>query len=252
MKILICLPAYSTVHEDTVKGIEECLHYHQNDDTLDFDVSMSQAADLTSVRNFLLNEEMSFKEHQDPIPGYDYFLLVDSDIGFHVTDVLRLLRVDVPICCGAVPDRLFPEKIIAGHFKKMPDGTKIPGITGDSLTKKTKGIFFADWAGACFMLIHRAALRQIPYPWFHQGILEYGEDRFVAAEDMGFAVQCKKGKIPIVVDTEMTLKHHGRGDSGYIPFEEVFKRFRDIKAAKSLAKVPTEDIDESDMGFSVG
>jgi hypothetical protein len=202
MKLRICLPFYERISEPTRLGVQECLGYPH----FQWDIKCLQSSRIAVARNSCLNDGLSENEHQDPVPGVEYFLFVDSDIGFHLKDVLALLTREVLIVSGAYIRQGDPENLCAGNWKEG-----IPGNANQWLPSfGTKGLLEVGFFGAGFLLIHRDALSTMIYPWFHEVTVRKNGTATILGEDQVFCRAAAVHKIPCLLDADVRVRHLGR------------------------------------------
>ena len=209
LKVQICLPVYNEIHPGTVRGIRACL---QSPVALgvDFHLSMIQSSNICHARNFLLNEDRSFKYRQEPLEGFDYFLFVDSDISFTLADAMKLLSHRAPVVSGLYFEKSEPMKSVAGFWELDEKSEPIRGKKGDTLAAGIKGAVEVDYVGAGFLLIARQVLGELHYPWFNQVpcTVPGTAEELPIGEDMGFCIGCNEAGIPILCDMDAKLGHH--------------------------------------------
>lgn len=202
MKIRICLPFYESISEPTRQGVRECLAYSH----FEWDIKCLQSSRIAMARNHCLNDGRTEEERQKPVAGVEYFLFVDSDIGFHLADVLSLLTREVQIVSGAYIRQGHPEELCAGFWK---DG--IPGPAVEWLPAYgTKGMQEVGFFGAGFLLIHRDALATMLYPWFHEVTVRKDGVATILGEDQVFCRGAASHKIPCLLDADVRVRHLGR------------------------------------------
>jgi hypothetical protein len=224
LKIQICLPMYNEIHPGCVRGVRDCLQASAKLG-IDFHVNMIQSSNITHARNFLLNDGKSQSSKQEPIPGYDYFLFVDSDMGFSVEDVAQLLSLRTPVASGLYLEK-GTGKSLAGFWERDDFENPIFGVKGDTLAEGIKGTTEVDWVGAGFLLIARAVLCELTYPWFHQNTINGPEGVRLIGEDFGFCLRCNEAGIPIVVDCDVKLDHYPTRLTDYFDAMKYFSRIK--------------------------
>lgn len=217
LKVQICLPVYNEIHPGTVRGIRACLQ-SPSDLGVDFHLSMIQSSNICHARNFLLNEDKSFKYRQEPLEGFDYFLFVDSDISFTLADAMKLLSHRTPVVAGLYFEKSDPTISVAGFWELDEKKEPIRGKKGDTLALGMKGVCEVDYAGAGFLLIARQVLSELQYPWFNQVPVssERMGEELPIGEDMGFCIGCNEAGIPILCDLDVKLGHHPSRLTDYV------------------------------------
>lgn len=200
LTIRICTPFYSEF-ESIKPGIRECLEY----DKIKFVFEPRQGTYLYSSRNSLLNDGKSQLKKQSAIPGFDYFLFVDSDITFTLDNVLKLISHDKDI-------------IASPYFAHKDNGTyyvgdfyeNAPGRIKFNYSKFEKGLKTVGYAGTGFMLIKASVLSVMTYPWFEPMLLDLGECAEVMGEDVSFCVKAKKFCFDVFCDFDNPVGHRLR------------------------------------------
>lgn len=147
--------------------------------------------------------------------GFDETMWIDSDIVFDPDDVQRLRVADTPIACGIYPKKLRRE--LACH---LTEGTKSVQFGKDG------GMLEVKYAGTGFMLVKRAAYREIEsqlklpvcnsafgrtmIPYFQPMVVEHDGGHWYLAEDYAFCERARKCGLHIYADTRVRLRHAGR------------------------------------------
>lgn len=207
MRIRICLPFYDRISDPTRAGIEECLEHKK----LHWQIRAIQSSRITTARNRCLNDGISIAQKQPPAEGVDYFLFVDSDIGFRLSHVLALLAHKKDIVSGAYTLQGRPEDYAAGSW--------LNGFFGGeqiTLTTDDHGLKKVEWIGAGFLLIHRSALNRISYPWFHESLVLFSDGSVtMPGEDQTFAQKAAEAGFVVWCDCDTRVRHIGRKPSQF-------------------------------------
>lgn len=201
MKVRICLPFYERISEPTRAGVQECLAYPH----LEWEIKCLQSSRIAWARNCCLNDGESEAEHQEPVAGVEYFLFVDSDIGFHLGDVLNLLALDRHVVSGAYIRQGDPENLCAGNWENKRPGGAVTWLP----TATPHGLHVVDFTGAGFLLIRRDLLSKMTYPWFHEVTVRQNGIATILGEDQVF---CRDAALhaPVVLNTAVRVRHLGR------------------------------------------
>lgn len=200
MKIRVCVPFYSEF-EFAKSGLKECLKCSE----IEFSVEPRQGTIISRLRNSLLNDGKSKKVSQSPVSNFDYFLFVDSDIGFTLDNVLKLLSQDKEII--ASPYLCHDNN---GTYQCGVFYSDQPGNIKYRYTIYEKGTKEVDFVGAGFLLIKRSALEKIEFPWFREMLLEVGQDADIIGEDIGFCLNARKSGLKVYCDFDNPVKHNLR------------------------------------------
>jgi hypothetical protein len=235
IKVQICLPVYNEIHPGCIRGLKECLKSDPASG-VEFHLNMIQTSNVMYARNFLLNAGKSIAVKQEPIPGFHYFLFVDSDIEFTKAQVMKLLSHRAPVVSGLYFEKEIPDKAVAGFWETTHEapGDPVFGVKGQTLAKGVKGMAAVDFVGAGFLLIAREVLCDLPYPWFHQDII-YGTDGAdndgarIIGEDFGFCLRLGEANVEILVDCDVVLRHH---PTRLPDFYDAFRYLSNIKLGR--------------------
>lgn len=204
MRIRLCLPFYESISEPTRQGVRECLTYPH----FQWDIKCLQSSRIALARNHCLNDAKTEEEHQEGVPGVEYFLFVDSDIGFRLADVLALLTREVPIVSGCYVKQGDPESLCAGHWKGGIPGNAVEWLPARE--SAGKGLQEVGFFGAGFLLIHRPVLAKLPYPWFQEVTIRKDGIATILGEDQAFCRSAQLHEIPCLLDTDVRVRHLGR------------------------------------------
>ena len=125
---------------------------------------------------------------------YEYYLCLDSDIGFTVDQLQKLIDHNLPIVSGAY--------------------VKNGQITGGWLEDRTvrwikdgSGLHAVDWVGCGFLLIKREVLEKMPAPWFQFIEERRGENYITYSEDVWFCKKARELGYNIYIDLDCRLEH---------------------------------------------
>lgn len=159
------------------------------------------------------------------LEGCEGTLWIDSDIGFQVEDVLRLLSHDLPIVCGIYPQK--GKRTLASHL--------LPG-TKELVFGAGGGLVEILYAATGFLYVRRDVYltirEQTPLPTcntrfgrptipFFQPLVipdnrprreDEGDDpsaTWYLAEDFAFCERARRCGYHIMADTKIRLRHYG-------------------------------------------
>jgi len=206
MKIRVCIPFYSEF-EATKNGLLALKEFGG----IEFDIVARQGSSIGYTRNSLINDLASIKICQTPAKGYDYFLMVDSDISFTLDDVLRLISHEKSICCAPYTMHSNPKLYSVGYFK-----TGKPGFIDTMASVSVTGFHRVDWSGAGFMLIKREVFSKMRYPWYRHNMVKISEtEQDETGEDIGFCMGARNAGIDIWCDFDIKIKHTDRNKKSF-------------------------------------
>lgn len=193
MKILIAVPTFESIEPDTFKSIYGLNTYGH--ETL---FNFVRGYDCAKARNEIVKETLR--------DGYDYVLMVDSDIVLPSDAIMRLSDPLVDICLGVYPRK----RTITGETELFHKGFKdfnernnisILEIQNGDDRIEVKG------GGMGCAFISARALRAMSFPWF--SYVTY-PDGSVLSEDLDFCCKVTKAGIPIFADTRVRCGHIGK------------------------------------------
>jgi hypothetical protein len=160
---------------------------------------------IAESRNAMINLRKSNAIRQ-PLPEqFDWYITLDTDIGFTIDHIKKLLSFNQPITGAAYPDRVNSEAYVGGWF----EGTK--GIRGDFVRKGASGMVKVDWIGMGLCCIRRDVFETMPYPWFdfiRVPYTENGESCVVrTGEDIGFCLNAYRCGYEVYMDCDCVVEH---------------------------------------------
>ena len=159
---------------------------------------------IASLRNSLINNNISAKVKQGLLGPYSDYIFIDDDIGFALRDIEILLDLEKDIVGGVYPMRKYKHQGQGGYFKKGCIGIfdrHLPYLN-------KKGTEIVDFIGAGFLKISRNCLKEIAYPWFRQELIKLpNECAELTSEDSGFCINAKRCGYDIYATYETNLVH---------------------------------------------
>ena len=201
MKIKICTPYYNVIHDETISSIDSL-----NDSGIEFEWVKCQGTLIAEARNALVNNAKSTMKWQQITDDFTHILCLDADISFENSDLLRLLKYDLPIVSGAYDDRMHPGNYCSGWYEK------VDGNMGKFLPHSSTGMVEVDWVGAGFLLIKKEVFEKMPYPWFRHEWIHYDDNgvhhQCQSGDDLSFCLQAKKYGYKIFCDCDTVVAHH--------------------------------------------
>jgi hypothetical protein len=150
--------------------------------------------------------------------GFQWVLMLDSDVIPPNDAVLRLLRHNLPVVSGLYCRRSPPCAIPV----MIKDGQWVTKFPANALIE-------VDYVGAGCLLINRSVLEKLPPPaghpgkrWFHWKVDARGHEDTAGclSEDFVFNRRCKlELGIPTMVDTSIVCRHVGSAQATIGRFE---------------------------------
>lgn len=189
MKILIAVPTFETITPETFKGIYDIDHCGHE---ADFD--FVKGYDCAKARNVIVREALD--------GGYDYTLMIDSDVIVPPDTLELFLDSLVPICFGIYPHKN-TSKSEAEIFKPETQNYEKRFLYSE-LTEpriKVKGAGF----GCAF--ISTEVFRKMPYPHFQYVAHSNGA---YLSEDLYFCSIARQMGYELWADTRIRCKHLAR------------------------------------------
>lgn len=147
------------------------------------------------------------KEIKKDVNNVDYFLLVDSDIGFDVSHVEKLLKRDKDIISAAYGKNL-------ADMNNKNQNVFVSGLWGENvgilkywICNKEKGLKKVDWCGTGFLLVKSTVFKKLEHPYFSYPIINISENwKDYASYDIGFFIKTNE-KFEAWCDCDCEVKH---------------------------------------------
>lgn len=173
---------------------------------LDIYVAKVQGSEIPFARNACINENKSSLCRQN-IKGFDYFLALDSDIGFSPQDIINLINRKLPIVSGLYPFKHKRDQAVAGYFNILGQVDNARHIK-----MSESGLKKVHWFGGGFILISAETFSQLEYPWFRNEVFSFYDkqgqrNQILSGDDVGFCINAHKCGIPLYVDCDCKLQH---------------------------------------------
>lgn len=192
--IRVCIPFYSEF-ETCKPGLRELNKFKGK-----FEICLRQGTQIADSRNSFINDNKSNKIKQDPL-NYEWFLFIDSDIGFNKSDVDRLLEHKKEIVSLPYKTHKNPGVYQCGYF------TNIQGNIRERISIEEKGLKEVDFCGAGMLLVNRSVFCKIDFPWFKDYTLIVGDQANHVSEDLAFCVSAKRAGYKIYCDLDYPVYH---------------------------------------------
>ena len=148
-----------------------------------------------------LDKSHAKKQHFD----FDYFLSMDADMAFDISNLERLIAHNLDIVSMAYVGRTdaLCNYIMAGSWSSTP------GIShmDNWIPVYEHGIIKCDWVGMGACLIKKAVLEKMEHPYFRHSVIDNGESANEVTEDWGFCIAAKNAGYAIYVDCDNRAAH---------------------------------------------
>lgn len=191
MKILIAIPTFETITPETFKSVYNIRRNPNHE--LHFDYV--KGYDCAVARNKIVKKVLD--------GGYQYVLMVDSDIIVPENVLECMLENPVDVCFG-----LYPHKNTKSGYAeifKPKDGDFKERFTYEELKDQTR----VDVKGGGFgcVLIKSELFYYMPYPWFQ--FISYTNETFLS-EDLYFCDNAKRAGFKLQADARVKCGHLAR------------------------------------------
>lgn len=194
MKILLEIPTFENIEPDTFKsvyGLDKCGH--------DVLFNFVRGYDCAQARNAIAAEALT--------DGYDYVLMVDSDIILPSDALAHLLNPEAEICLGVYPRK----RTFTGQTELFRTGQQdfndLNNLSVEEIESLRKaGIHRLEIAGGGMgcALIRTEVFRRIPFPQFLYITYPNGD---VLSEDLAFCCEAVRKGCRIYADTRVRCGH---------------------------------------------
>lgn len=206
MDIRICIPfshdfdaAKSGLRDLKIKGKAKRKDVIEYDGYI-FDIEPRHSGpDMAKMRNSFITD----LKGKVPL-NYDYWMFIDSDIIWKIEDLIALLKHEKDVICGPYLGRS-----VSTYCTGMWSINY--GVAQKMFGPQERGLKIVDFTGAGFLLVSRAALLKLSYPYF-RGVLYKDADGGMEqlSEDYGFCAMCREQNIRIWCDFDLNLQHKPR------------------------------------------
>lgn len=204
MRVLIAVPTFETIAPDTFKAIWDM------DRPCDCDFEFVRGYDCATARNRIAQKSID--------GGYDFVLMVDSDITPQADALACLLEHDVDMVSGFYLHRSLNGDGTdrADVFKlTAPDGSAHFNYTSESryevgeiaeLRESGENLVEIHGCGMGISLVRTSVFGNVKFPWF-SWINYPGAARNLLSEDLFFCEALRKAGIPRYMDTRVGCGH---------------------------------------------
>lgn len=137
--------------------------------------------------------------------------LVRAALGMTGWDALLWIDGDTSCALGVVEGMLAADKeIIGAGYPVRGDPRRMDAVVGGVYPRADyRGLTEADWVGGGLLLTSRAALEQIPKPWFRNRMM--GEYWDQTPEDIGFCQHAREQGLEVWLLGIDGVTHHDMG-----------------------------------------
>ena len=191
MKILVAVPTFETIAPETFKAIYNIRRNHD----IDVDFDYVKGYDCAIARNKIVKKVIE--------GGYNYVLMIDSDI-IVPDDVLeKMLEYPVDICFG-----LYPHKNTKDGYAevfKPKDGDFTERFKYDELKGQVRVAVKGGGFGC--VLIKSEVFMCMMYPWFQY--IAYSNETFLS-EDLYFCEKAMMAGFKLEADARIKCGHMAR------------------------------------------
>ena len=190
MKILAAVPTFENITPETFKSI-----YDLDKENHDVDFEYVRGYDCPTARNNIAQMALD--------GGYDYVLMVDSDVVIQ-KDALKILTEPLTtIVLGCCPRKNGSD----GRIEIYRQGTFsfTDFYTYDTLPEE-KRISIKGGGFAC-VLIKTSVFRELPFPWFRYVTYDDGSS---LSEDLYFCLKATEAGYMVEADTRVRCGHLAR------------------------------------------
>jgi len=192
IKILVAVPTFETINPETFKSIYEL----EKTDDIELYFDFVKGYDCAIARNRIIEKTLN--------NGYDYVLMVDSDIIVPKNTITDLLSDNVPIVLGCYPRKSNPSKFELFKLGK-PDFTDEQRFTVEEVLNNEDHLVPIKGGGFGCVLIKSSLLHKLTYPYFRYVI--YESEKAFLSEDLYFCVKVLNQNISIYSDNRVICKH---------------------------------------------
>lgn len=189
-RILIAVPTFETISPETFKSI----YGIQSEHILAF--NYCKGYDCAMARNRIARESLD--------GGFDYVLMIDSDIIVPSNLLDYLLEIPEAVCVGVYPRKNTTEQqteLFDFTEKDFTQRFTYPQL--DEFQKKAPRIHIKGSGLGC-ALIDVNVFRQLPFPWFKYVTYNNGD---VLSEDLYFSHELLQHNIPMSADLRVRCGH---------------------------------------------
>ena len=192
MRVLVGVPTYGPIEPECVESLmnmARCGH------EVGFRVQ----------RGYLIDAERNAIARAAVDGGFDYCLMVDSDIVLPVDALANLLDPQADVVLGAYREKRFMDRgrYLNVHRHTPTDYVLESCMTAEELDCPWPRVTVKGGGTGCLM-VSVAALRALPEPWFE--FVEYGNGECLS-EDLYFCEKARANGLTVWADTRVRCGH---------------------------------------------
>ena len=191
--VLVAVPTFETISPETFKSIYGLVRPEGVAVQFDF----VRGYDCARARNLIAQEAINF--------GFDYVLMVDSDIVLPADALVRMLADPVEVCLGCYPRKCTTNGVF--ELFKLDQKDYVKTFSFDEL-KELSGKVEVKGGGFGCALIRVDVFRVLPRPWFRYVEYTTGD---VLSEDNYFCGLATAAGLKVYADTDVMCGHAIRG-----------------------------------------
>lgn len=208
--IQVGIPSYSgKLFPETWETVKALSAY---EGTVSFNVFIvPQCYSSAEGRNYAVSLKNRLKKQTF---AFDYFLSMDADNSFDVSQILMLLDRDKDIISAAYPIRRSAlgktiNRLVASNWKNGQ-----PGIAGTEnyISDTVRGLHRVDMVGLGCCLIRKKVFESMIYPYFRNNVIDEIRDGIeysgLGSDDVSFSVNVAKYGYSIFLDADVIVNHH--------------------------------------------
>ena len=196
MRVLIAVPTFETILPDTFQSIWDM------EKPCECDFRFVRGYDCATARNKIADAAID--------GGYDFVLMVDSDMTLPRNALTDLMSHDVDVASGWYLRRSV-DTMQTNAFRLHDDGGRAyygyphkSAYSADEL-RGMDGPVRVHGTGMGCCLIRTTVFRRLPYPWFDW--VNYADRHGMLSEDLYFCSALAKAGIPLYVDPRVACGH---------------------------------------------
>ena len=189
IKILIAVPTFENISPDTFKSIYGLTR--PQDTIIQFDYI--KGYDCARARNLIAKEAIEY--------GFDYVLMVDSDITLPSDTLIKMLDQPVDVCLGCYPRKNTIDEIV--ELFKLNQKDYVTTFKAEEIDS-FKGRVEVKGGGFGCAFIKVDVFNKLKYPWFKYVEYDNGD---ILSEDNYFCSTLADKKIKIYAHTDIRCGH---------------------------------------------
>jgi hypothetical protein len=212
MRILFAFPGHSFPYE-WVQCWTNTFHFLTSQG-IAVNWSFAYSCNIYFARNMCLGGDVLRGENQKPFDGkldYDYLMWIDSDIIWHPSQVLALIKHQQDIVQGVYyteDGQTFPFcEYWDEDFFERNGYFKFINVERLEQLRKKGGLHEVYYGGLGFTLVKGGVFEQLKYPWFETEKLRIGNSVDICMEDVHFCIKARRVGFKILIDPFIHVGH---------------------------------------------